>query len=206
MTTLTDTFDRADSDSLGTASGGFSWTETTGDVDIVSNHAECGTALAGGEARAESDLSTAYQYVQASVITLPTVPVAEAVGLCTHFAAAARNYYVFYIRGDTNNYRLFRSDAGTYTQIGTTLTEAIPARPFTARIETDGSRNITGKINGTTKRTGTDTTYVANRRTGFYTTQLTAGQQTAIDDYEAGDVTTINPYGYRPLYFHGVGA
>ena len=207
MAVITDDFARADADALGTAAGGWSWTETSGDADISSGTVICGGADdTAADARAETDLSGAPQYAQVDVITLSTGSSAAAISVIVQFSASARDYYTFYVRGDTSNYRLFRSDAGTYTQIGTTLTEAIPARPFTARIEIDGSGNITGKIDGTTKRTGTDTTHAANRRTGILVNKRTGLGSSAVDNFEAGDVTTVNPYGYRPLYFHGVGA
>lgn len=191
MTTQSDDFNRADSDSLGG-----SWTEVSGDVDIVSNAAASGSG-ATSYARYDSDLASSVHYAECSMNPFNAAGT-HIGGPMVMYSSSANSGYVFYLRGSTSQYRVFRVTAGSLTQIGSTLSEALPAAPFTARLEIDGSGNLDATINTVSKVTGTDTTHTGNKRCGF----LIGGSSSvaAIDSWEAGDVGGGG--GALPAYYY----
>lgn len=184
MTTISDDFNRANSDSLGSSSEGWSWTEVAGDSDIAGN-----TLASGADgthyARAETDLSTDDHYVEANCTQIGTSS-GSAVGLVARYSSSANTGIVGYIRYDASQYRLFRMTAGSFTQIGSTTSEALPSVPFTARLTVDGTA-IALSINSVDKVTTTSSHAVGNIRAGLVTGQVSS-QQNRWDDFVAADL------------------
>lgn len=176
MATITDDFDRADSTSLGTASGGFSWTETLGgNLSIVSNAA---TGVSGGInlARAESDLDTADHYAE-----LFMAQAGDGHGLVVRFDPTANNGYLCEI--STDSCRIFRMDAGSLTQIGSSGA-GDGGLNKTIRLSITGS-NLTLTIDGVTNTTASDSNHTSFTRTGIY-----ANNNGTSYSFEAGDNAT----------------
>jgi hypothetical protein len=184
-TTITDDFDRANAEALGTSAEGWSWTEVIGDLDIFNNQAIY-LNQADSAARAELDLSSDDHYAQVSVTASGGGSTNREV--MTRFSSDAspdHDYYRFITRSTSSNtHRLFKVVNGTSTQIGATVDEEAPSMPFTLRGESDGSSHAL-KIGGVTKITQTDTAITGHLRTGFgASTSPTA----AFDNFEAGDL------------------
>lgn len=155
-TTITESFDKPDSPTLGPD---LTWTETSGNVDVVGNRT---LASADGAQRAESDLSSSDHYAQ---LEIPTTP-GEAHGPSTRFSASAETYYHFRTWSAGGGlYRLFKSVAGSWTTLDT-LIEA-PVKPFVARLSCSGS-TITCLADGASKISVTDTGITGNVRCGMY--------------------------------------
>ena len=172
MATITDDFNRADNDALGTSSEGWSWTEVTGDIDIVSQVAT-GQVSANSSARAEIDLDSADHYAELAISDFG----ANGVGPCCRFDPSAETFYVAY--EDGTSLRLFKVIAGTF---GSALGTAASAGASTVRIE----------ANGTTIRVLDDGVEVINVTdgdiTGHTRTGIVVGLGGDIDFFEAGDL------------------
>lgn len=170
-TTITDSFNRADADPLGSSSEGWSWTEVNGDLDIVSNEAKGMSVATNSRGRAESDLSSDDHYAEIDMIT-------EEGGPLTRYAAAADTCYWFF----SDAGRIFKVVTGTPTELASSTSVAGPA---TMRLITDGS-SLEGTVGGT-NRVGpiTDTAITGNTRCGLEhdlngrTTAFTAADLTA---------------------------
>lgn len=109
MPTITDNFTRADADALGSSSEGWSWTEVSGDADIVSNEAK---GFSTGHHRAESDLGSATHYASMT----PTGG-GNGYGPIVRFDASANSGYV--VVYDTSQTRLFKCLSGSLSFLGT---------------------------------------------------------------------------------------
>lgn len=177
MATITDTFDRADAGTLGTASGGFSWTQVAGSIGISSNSAASSTS-GNNTARAESALS-ADHYAQIEVV----VQGANGVGPCCRFDASANTFYVAY--DDASSLRLFRVITGGFTEIGSASSVAagsivkIQANGTTIKVFDDGVEVISV----------TDGDITGNTHTG-----ILVGQSGVVDDFEAGDLSSLRRF------------
>lgn len=193
-TTITDNFNRADADALGTSSEGWSWTELVGDIDIVSNQAKSATVDSETVARAETDLSGDDHYTQA-VVSQDNVSSA-APGMLTRFSATAQDFYIGLANQITAGYSIFRCDAGSYTQLDT-LNEGL-SFPGTLKMESDGS-NHRLYFNGASKLGPVSD---PSGHTGF-TRVGVRGMQTVTggviwDDFEAADLAVGGGALFRP--------
>ena len=88
-TTLTESFNKADSSTLGPDQ---TWTEVNGDSSVVSNEVNSVTndGSYGSSARAEADLASADHYCQMAVTAIGSV---SGIGPCVRFHAAADTFY-----------------------------------------------------------------------------------------------------------------
>ena len=179
-TTLTDDFNRADADALGTASGGFSWVEYVGDMDIVTNRArnmlnsEC-------QSRANSALSTDDHYSQAKVYGSgdidPNVFVRQP-------GDTTQTLYLGWINPDVGQVRVYRQVTGTFTQIGSSVAYT-HVNGNVLRVEADAG-TVTLKVDGVTKIGPVND---ANISGNFYTGLRSATSTTPEwDDFEAADL------------------
>lgn len=162
-TTLSESFVKADSDTLGPD---LTWTEVVGDWDIVSNAAKDNAALGvnNTSARAEHDLSSDDQDVQIDWLSRP---ISNAfVGPATRFSASADTYYRAVISGSSTNTSVIQKNlAGTFSNL-TTGTQ-VPSFPDTLLLRSDGSSH-TFLFNGSTiLGPSTDTGISGNLRTGI---------------------------------------
>jgi len=186
-TTLTDTFNRSDSNSLGTASGGFSWASVSGDWDISSNTAIVGTANSGSSARADSDFASDGHYCQFDLTTL-TAGNLLIVATCVRFSSSADTHY---------NYRAMRNDeaytdllrktiAGTPTTVAGASALTLGTLPKVMYVEFTEADAYTCKYDGSSRFTGTDTSITGNTRAGLLGYDFVL-EGIAVDNFEAGD-------------------
>ena len=176
-TTITDNFNRADADALGSSSEGWSWTETAGDIDIVSNEALIQATEAS--ARAESDLSSDDHYAQVVITEHANDPGVN----CRFNPAASNTYYHWRLEGDPgNNLQLFQRVTGTFTQEGSDVVDSSSA-PYTLKVSADGS-TIKGYIGGVEKISETNVNITGYLRTGIRGN----GIGDTYNDFEAADL------------------
>lgn len=168
-----DDFNRADNDSLGSP-----WTEVNGDIDISSQTVIATSSLS--TARYDADLDSDGHYAELDVVSMSGT---QAGGPMVRFSSSANSGVVFYIRSDTNQYRVFRVTNGSLTQLGSTTSEATPSQPFTARLTIDTDDNITASINGVAKVSTSDATWAGNTRGGMYINSPSP----AFDNWKAED-------------------
>lgn len=184
MTSIADTFDRADSDTLGTLSDGSgSWAEVSGDNDISGNALISGAA-GTNHSRADVDLSSDAHYSQVDIVSWSG---SSSGGPLTRFSSSANTCYQFRVRRDASNYRLFKYVSGTATQIGSTVSETLPSLPFTARLSSSSGNVHTCEINGVTKLSQTDSSITGNTRAGVMTFDV--GGAVTLDNFSAADIT-----------------
>ena len=183
-TTLTDNFNRADSATLGTASGGGTWTEVSGNLDIISNQAGAGAIGADGatNARLESDLSSADHYAQ--IVSNAAGGDNRYQSGCCRFSPSAQTFYYGLLRGGAPQESVRKRVAGVTTDLVTGSTGHIS--PFTSRTEANGS-TIRLLKNGTQILSVTDTAISGGTRTGMIFRATSTGERG--DDWEAGDLS-----------------
>lgn len=156
-TTITESFNKADSDTLGPD---LTWTETEGDQDVVSNTCEFQNNAAN-DARAESDLSSADHYCQ---VTRPNGSGSDTsyAGPCTRFAAAATTCYV--LADYLSVFQMYKLVAGTLTALGAGV--AITRADNDTYKLTNNGTTLTSRQNGVDKETITDSAIAGNLRCG----------------------------------------
>jgi len=195
--TITESFNTADSDTLGPD---LSWTELVGDIDIVSNAAKSITTGSECIARADSDLATSNVYSQASVnysgTSNPTdagIIVRKDSSATLTFYLAASNY-----RGASNQLGLWKSIAGTYTNLSSASFTFTP--PHTVRCEASGS-SLTLLMDGAVKiGPVTNTAIAAGTRCGLRGYIATAGSYVTWDSFEAGDLAVAGEAAHGAMY------
>jgi hypothetical protein len=164
-TTISDDFNRANADALGTSAEGWSWSEVQGDIDIVSNRAQS-TASGGTDqtAIAASDLSSVDHYVQANIditggdVNPGLVARKDGTGTLT--------YYLLTSLYAADSARIFKRVTGTFTQL------AASAKTFTAGVgyllkgECNGSA-LAVYVDGASTASVTDTAIATGLRCGI---------------------------------------
>lgn len=173
--TITESFNTADSDTLGPD---LVWTETLADLDIVTNQAKATTAA--GEARAESDLSTSNHYAQAACFKNGTGDGAQGLTVCVRFAAAARTYYGLRVEAN-NGYTISKRVAGTNTSLKTGALTWVNGDII--RLEVTGT-TLNALKNGVQFDTHTDASIAGGTRCGI----LVTGATVSLDTFQAGDL------------------
>lgn len=160
-TTLSDTFNRADAGTLGTASGGFSWTTVAATYGIASNHARA-TDFEGA-ARAESDLSSVDHYVE---MTMGSTPSLNYMGPAARFSNAAQTFYTGFGQFEAADLRISKVVAGARTDLATSggYTNAVGD---VMRITPNGS-SLDLSINGVSQLSTTDTAITTGTRGGMW--------------------------------------
>ncbi len=199
-TTATDSFDRADSPSLGTSSeGGWSWTNTDGwGFGIVSNAAESGGHGSGDASRADKDLSGDDHYVQAVATKVSGTGSVPDVGVIARSSSSGHAGYMYthsdFVGGDCALYRI--NGFNNYTLITDDNDNHAAPNGDLMRLEVDGS-DLEGFFAGVSHVTGTDTTHTGQTRTGLRA--FRGGQR--LDDFEAGDLV-VGPSAAMPAAAH----
>lgn len=167
-TTLTESFNTGDSDTLGPDQ---TWTEVVNDFDIVSNQCSYRTDDGShGRARAEADLSGDDHTCQVDVVTLTELgtTAAAVAGPATRYSNSADTCYTHQInnRGSNSDQcQTAKIVAGTRTLLGTPPTITISI-PDTVKGECNGS-TIKSFVNGTEEESITDTAISGNTRCGL---------------------------------------
>lgn len=177
-TTLTESFDTADADTLGPDQ---SWTEVSGDWDVIDNGvSEVGGGGDGASARVEADLAGDDHYAQIEIVAFAGN---RRFGPAARFNAAENTLYVAAGNANNNTTRLYKYVGGTATNMASlSSTFSIPD---TLRIEVNGS-TIEAFLNGASIGSTTDTAITGNTRCGLAGGFLSAGVRG--DAWEAGDL------------------
>lgn len=199
MATITESFNTANSDTLGP---NLSWTEIEGDIDVISNEART-TLTTGAAARANTDLDSVNHYVQADVNASEETAEGRVGLILRKDSTATLTYYSVDVLFLANSLRILRRVGGATTLIASTSFVATAGTPVTLRGEVAGS-TITATANGT-QISAVDTTITTGLRTGIAGQKVTSGF-VSWDNFEAGDVHGRGgASGQRMLPLMGVG-
>lgn len=178
-TSFSESFNKADSSTLGPD---LTWTEVTGNLDVVSNKAST-TTTGFAEVRAEHDVSSADHYGQVVIHQASSSAGDNHLAApCARFASSARTFYSF--AWFYNLLVLYKTVAGSYTIIGS-ASETPAALPATWKVDCSGS-TIRGLQNGTQKVSVTDTAITGNTRGGLWAYRP-SGVQITMDDFLVDD-------------------
>lgn len=168
-TSFSDTFDRADATTLGSG-----WTAflSTAEFGISSNKAIGGKAATWGStaiesARLNSDVSSADHWTEATISNYVSVVSGDNwIGPMSRFSASAHTgyYYAQITRTSAGSNRLDKVVAGVMTSLGTV--SASNSDGDVIRCDCSGS-SISGKKNGTTQISVTDTSITGHTRGGL---------------------------------------
>ena len=174
-TTITESFNTGDSDTLGPD---LTWTESIGDIDIISNVAAVQPDNVYSYARAESELATADMFVKATMIET-----GNEVGVFARQASGTdTGYGAIY---HTNQSRLRRFDGGSQTNLSSD--SHTKNNGDTWRVEVDGS-DIEMYINDTLEESATDTNLTGPNFGGIAGFKF-SGTDPQLDDWSASDLT-----------------
>ena len=190
-TSFTESFDKADSGTLGPD---LTWTEVTGNLDVVSNKAST-TTTGFAECRAEHDVSSADHYGQVVIHQASSAGDNHLAAPCARFSSLARTFYSF--AWFTNLLVLYKTVAGTYTIISS-VSETPAALPATWKVDCSGS-TIRGLQNGVQKASVTDTAITGNTRGGIWAYRA-SGIQITMDDFIVDD--GISAGAAKPVLFN----
>ena len=186
-TTITESFDTADSDVLGPD---LTWTELQGDTDVVSNQAQFQTLDGTSLIRADSDLSGDDHYAEGDfTVNGGTVNTQEDPGSTVRNRSdATLTYYLGRVLTSTTvGYQLYKSVSGTLTQIGSTLVESLPSNPFEIETNINGS-TLRVLANDVEKISATDTAITGNVRCGARSFQGVSAGKAEMDNFLAADI------------------
>ena len=187
-TTVTESFNTADSDTLGPDN---TWTEIVGDIDIVSNRAQSVTNDVRLLARCDTTLATADHYAQASVDISPLdADNAECGTVLRKDNTATVTYYSCLIDYFGDRSRINKTVASSVTALANPflVSSVNPGTPVVSKGQISGS-NLSHFIGAQAEATATDSAIVANTYTGLCGVRSTSG--TCLwDSFEAGDVAT----------------
>lgn len=194
-TTRNDTFDRSNSDTLGTSSDGdWSWTETQDDSDIVSNRFDVGTAGGNGPvAICQGALSGDDHYTQidlaAMTISSLSIQVRVLVRADNAWTSAVGSAYYTQINKSSGVFDLttFKRIDGTSTAIG--LAEAqTEGLPDTIKCEINGS-TLKSYFNDVEVHSDTDPTPIeGGLYTGIWGRRSVSGNTTQLDNFQCADI------------------
>lgn len=200
-TTITESFNTADSDTLGPD---LSWTELQGDFDIVSNVAELQSIAGsyGGIARADSDLSSDDHYVESTIHSNGAATFRFLMQIARKNSSTTLTYYIAYYRYSANNCQIYRSSSGSLTSVvGPTSRTLTDGTAYTARLTCDGS-TISQSVDGTSVHSQTDATITGNVRCGIGGYQAAPGGINAYHDaFTAADLAA-GPASAVPVLYH----
>lgn len=185
MATITESFNKADSTTLGPD---LTWTEISGDCQVVSNRARGVNTGTGNAARADSDLASTNHYVQAAMyIALSS---GHGCGIIVRKdSSATMTFYMLWIDSDGSVYRstFYKSVAGTLTAIGSTSTLAGFTSGDVIKLEVSGT-TLTGYRNGSSFGSQSDSAISSGTRCGFRCYGNLSVANAEIDSFEAGDL------------------
>lgn len=195
-TTITESFNKADSDTLGPD---LTWTEIVGDLDVVSNEART-TDTIQFLVRADSDLSSTDHYCQVVMHATNDVSVNSGV-VFRKDSTSGLTYYQGQAENSSDLWRFWKRISGSVTVLDTDYSVTFNASTnYTLKGQANGS-TMTSWVDGVQKHNFTDTAVTTGTRCGLSGKNGTGGQYTAFDSFEAADVTagggTKAPLPYR---------
>jgi hypothetical protein len=177
----TESFNKADSDTLGPD---LSWTELSGDWDVVSNTARRGSSA--GLARANADVSGTDHYVQISVVARSSNNGQGVVARKDSTSTVTLYYARIQGSGVGNSVELFKAVSGTLTELGSDSAVTV-SLPDILKLECDGS-TISTYWEGGLEHSLTDTAVTTGTRGGIRTAATTGTE--ILDSYEIADLDT----------------
>lgn len=175
---FTESFNTANSDTLGPD---LTWTETTGDLDVVSNRAQSTASFS--EARAEHDVGSADMYAEVVCYLNGGTTSNDNCRVLVRFDASARTHYGLLIRTAStggNHLQIYKRTSGAFASLLEGVGSAMVDGDV-LRFEVSGT-SLVGKVNGATVISTTDSSISTGSRGGI-ATQLTNVQ---IDNFEVG--------------------
>lgn len=188
MATITESFNKADSTTLGPD---LTWTEIQGDLQVVSNRVRCVSTGTGSAARADSDLASADHYAQVA-IRVNTTTGHGGGPFVRKDSSATVTFYMLWIDYNisVHRYTFYKYVSGTLTAIGATTNLGSYALGDVFKLSVSGT-TLSGYQNGSLLATRTDSSISSGTRCGV---RLYAGGGTPnvadaeADDFEAGDL------------------
>lgn len=199
-TTITDNFNRVGG-TLGTSSGGWSWSGTLESTDIGTDGSAAyfsGIIITNGLNRAETDLSSSDHYTQCQ-IGVDTAAVDADLTVLSRFDSSALTHYFFHVRFGQNKIEFYKRISGTYTQIGasqTPISTLVAAFYYTVKGTSNGS-SLQIDLTGELPFSETDTAITGNTRTGLRWS-VTNGNGIYFDNYQAADLAASAVPTYAP--------
>lgn len=185
-TTITESFNKADSSTLGPD---LSWTELTGDMAVVLNACELVTNFTppSTSARADADLSSADNYAQCVAVNAASLSTTSAVGPITRKDSSSTLtwYQADWLKVATPAYRTVKVVSGTGTVIGSN-TNGSAANGTTIKVHCNGS-TITRYVDWASQNATTDTSISSGLRSGLIIFS-NAGTKPRLDSFEASDL------------------
>lgn len=184
-TTITESFNKADSDVLGPD---LTWTELAGDIDVVSNRAQSVTVNSAVFARADSDLSSDDHYAQA---VMGASADSDAYGgvFCRAPGTATQTWYTNDSAWGENLSRLVKKVAGADTTLGSVPRTFTAGTTYTLKVQADGS-TVAIYVNDVEDVSVTDTAITGNLRGGLNGYKGGSGHLTW-DSFEAADLAAV---------------
>lgn len=184
-TTITESFNKADADTLGPD---LTWTEFEGDTDVVSNEAVQQTAAARCSSRADSDLASDDHYAQAQFQKVSGGSGGRRFGAVSRKDGTTTvTFYKGAHRGDIDEDQFIQLVSGTRTIVGSTADVLSFSTWYTLKMESDGSSHRVFRDGVVKLGPTTDTVITGNLRTGISLQDGTAGKSKA-DVFEAADL------------------
>lgn len=171
-----DTFTAADETALvgHVSDSGHNWSNISGAGTPKVNAGHIYNALSVGSYRALAAPPSADYFVDAIYDYMGTVAGSENSGICIRADASANTYY--WVRFNSAGWSLFKTVAGTSTQLGATYADTFPSGSRTVRLRAQGS-TISVSLDGgaTTIVSVTDTAITAAGYPGIRPISLPAG-------------------------------
>jgi hypothetical protein len=179
-TTITESFNTADSSTLGPD---LAWTELIGDWEVFSNAAR-NDSLSGGNARADSDLSSDDHYC---LFTVVAETAGSALGNAARMPATATDTMYYWRNNESANVlQMYKRVTGTQTQLGSNVSLA-PSIPYTTRLECTSADTVLGYTDGTLRITiSAETSITGNVRCGMRDAAALLNSS-SLDTFEAAD-------------------
>lgn len=187
MATITESFNKADSTTLGPD---LTWTEIQGDLQVVSNRVRCVSTGTGCGARADSDLASADHYAQVAIRVNATVGHGGGPFVRKDSSATITFYMLWIDYNGVYRYTFYKCVSGTLTAIGATTNLGSYALGDVFKLSVSGT-TLSGYQNGSLLATRTDSSISSGTRCGV---RLYAGggapdvAAAVADDFEAGDL------------------
>lgn len=202
QTTITESFNKADSDTLGPD---LTWTEVDGDWDVVSNAArlESSSPGSGGTFRsafADTDLSGSDHYSQVNVTSIGSGNDDTLAGPgCRGTFLASETYYDCVVYQNNDTVYLDKTVTNVLTVLtNTAITLAIPE---VYKIEANGS-TIKAYQAGVERLSTTDTSISSNTKCGIVG-YFGVTQKPTVDAFQASDLTVAGIELHRTLQLAG---
>lgn len=189
-TSYTESFNTADSDTLGPD---LSWTETAGDIDVVSNAAAPGSTAGHHNARADSNLTSSDMYAQVTA-TMTGETGTPDIGVFARYSSSADTGYLYLIttyQSVDHDCKLYKVVAGAYTELVDDNDAHAAPNGTTMRLDVD-SDLLTGTFGGASHVTVTDMAITTGVRGGirFFSNATNSATAHKIDDFITADLAT----------------